>query len=617
MLQKDGHDEAIHATLARRMQALLGKRSIPIWTALLALALTLPALGVGWVLDDYYHRAVLLKVAPFPDLFGPPNEMFRFFRGDPDRTGREMDFGFLPWWTYKGLKAEFLQALTVLTHRLDYWLWPDSAVAMHAHSLLWFAALVFLTACFYRRVISPPWVAGLAAVFFAMDPAHGTPVGWLANRNSLVAGCFGVLTLILHDQFRREHRRASGVLALLAFTAALLAKEEGIATCAYLFAYAMFLDPGGRRRGGLSLVPYVMIVIAWRACRAAAGYGVWDMGLYVDPLDNPLRFMAAVAERLPILLLGQLGLPPSDIAVLLSPAGRSILWGSAVGFLLLFLCAITPLLWQDRVAQFWATGMLLSTIPVCATFPMDRLLTFVGIGAFGLIAQFLQRAFDPSRRGTLPARQRIPILAFALILVVVHAVFASMALPFRAGNPVGPRSLTGRFYVNAPLGPKVREQSVVIVNAPSAPHACYLPIQRALAGLPVPQHTRVLASGIPSVTIRRPQQNVLILRPEKGYLNWIADRLFRGPQHPLSVGDTVKLTGMTVEITALTADGRPAEAAFRFTVPLEDASLRWLCYRGQGFEPFTPPAVGQRMEIRIDGFLSPGPKRAHGPLGAR
>jgi hypothetical protein len=60
---------------------------------------------------------------------------------------------------------------------------------------------------------------------------------------------------------------------------------------------------------------------------------------------------------------------------------------------------------------------------------------------------------------------------------------------------------------------------------------------------------------------------------------------------------------MTVEVTALTDDNRPAEAAFRFSVPLEDASLHWLCYRGKAFEPFTPPAVGETVEIRIGGLL--------------
>jgi hypothetical protein len=605
--KKDLQNDLPRSRLARRAQALLGNRFFPGLAALLAAALALPALRVGWILDDYYHRAVLLETSPFRDLFGPPANMFRFFHGDPERTSRVMDLGFFPWWTYPGIKAEFLQWLTVQTHRLDYWLWPNSAVAMHAQSLLWFAMLVALAAFFYRRIITPGWVAGLAALLFAIDPAHGTPAGWLANRNSLVAGCFGILTLIFHDQFRRDGRRASCILALLALTAALLAKEEGIATCAYLLAYGIFLDSAGRWRGCLALIPYLGIVILWRALRAAGGYGVWDIGLYVDPLNNPVRFGVAVVERLPVLLLAQLGLPPSDIAMLLSPTAKSILWWSAILFLTAFLFVMAPLLRNDKSARFWAAGMLFSAIPVCATFPMDRLLTFVGIGAFGLIAQLFHAVLDPAQRRAMRARYRVPAIVLALFFVAVHAVFAPIALPFRAGNPLGPKALMDRFEVKTPLGPSVQDQSVVIVNAPSAPHACYLPIQRGVSGLPVPRHTRVLASGMPSVTIRRLSKNVLVVRPEKGYLDWVADRLFRGTQHPLALGEKVELTGMTVEITALTEDGRPAEAAFQFSVPLEDPSLLWLCYRGKTFEPFRPPAIGESVEIRIGGLLGGAP----------
>jgi len=66
---------------------------------------------------------------------------------------------------------------------------------------------------------------------------------------------------------------------------------------------------------------------------------------------------------------------------------------------------------------------------------------------------------------------------------------------------------------------------------------------------------------------------------------------------PDAVGERVVLTGMTATVTAITADGRPAEAAFRFDVPLEDASLRWLWWQDGEFRPFTPPAVGQTLEI--------------------
>jgi hypothetical protein len=57
---------------------------------------------------------------------------------------------------------------------------------------------------------------------------------------------------------------------------------------------------------------------------------------------------------------------------------------------------------------------------------------------------------------------------------------------------------------------------------------------------------------------------------------------------------------MTVEIMELTGDGRPAEAAFTFTVPLEDPSLRWLQYKNGSFVPFTPPAIGENMVLQSE-----------------
>ena len=159
-------------TLAAAAKSLLQSRYLPTAAAVLSVLLTLPALGVGWVLDDHYHRTILLKRPRFRDLLGPPSEMFRFFRGDPDRTGRLMDLGLFPWWTDPGLKAEFLQALTVLTHRLDYALWPDTPALMHAHSLFWLGAAVFAVACFYRRMLGSTWVAGIAAMLFAVDDAR-------------------------------------------------------------------------------------------------------------------------------------------------------------------------------------------------------------------------------------------------------------------------------------------------------------------------------------------------------------------------------------------------------------------------------------------------------------
>src|SRR5262249_33613344 len=138
------------------------------------------------------------------------------------------------------------------------------------------------------------------------------------------------------------------------------------------------------RRGCVALVPYAVVLVAWRALRDHWGYGVRDMGLYVDPLTDPGPFAAALVARLPVLLLGQWGLPPSDVAAVLSPRGQTVLWLCALAFAVWLFIVCMPLLSTNRLTRFWATGMLLAMVPVSATFPMDRLLVLPGIGAFGL-----------------------------------------------------------------------------------------------------------------------------------------------------------------------------------------------------------------------------------------
>ena len=183
-------------------------RSLPLLVAALAALLAVSSVGNGLIMDDYYHRAVLLHGSPFRELLGPPADMFCFFRGDPVRMGRIMDLGVFPWWTDPTLKAEMLQALTVLTHQLDYALWPDSPALMHAQNLFWLGTSVAAVAVFYRRMMGPTWVAAVAAFLYAVDDVRGPTVGFIANRNSLVAATFGVSALICHDCWRRGGPRA-------------------------------------------------------------------------------------------------------------------------------------------------------------------------------------------------------------------------------------------------------------------------------------------------------------------------------------------------------------------------------------------------------------------------
>ena len=100
--------------------------------------------------------------------------------------------------------------------------------------------------------------------------------------------------------------------------------------------------------------------------------------------------------------------------------------------------AMAPLLRRDSLARFWAVGMFLAAIPVSATTPGNRLLTFVGVGAAGLLARFFGFVFGGAG-SSMNSRWSIPMKVVAWFLVVVHAVIAPISLPLWSANPVGPR----------------------------------------------------------------------------------------------------------------------------------------------------------------------------------
>ena len=192
-------------------------RRLPLFLSLLAVFLASPALWTGWQLDDLYHRWILLGHPVGEGLLWSGWELFTFLDGEAARTRHLMDLGLLPWWTLEDIRLAFWRPLAVLTHRVDYLLWPMSAAAMHVHSLLWFGAVVAAATVFYRRIFGGYGVAGLAALFFAVDDAHALPASWIANRNALLGTFFGLACLVAHHHWRSkgsacsDRRRHSGL----------------------------------------------------------------------------------------------------------------------------------------------------------------------------------------------------------------------------------------------------------------------------------------------------------------------------------------------------------------------------------------------------------------------
>jgi hypothetical protein len=592
----------------RRAPALIRSLSwpfAPVASVGLALLLASPALLTGFAGDDYFHKLVLTgnrSIAAVPD---NPLQMFVWANGDSARGHAMMEVGMTGWWTNPRLVMAYFRPIAVMTHWLDYRLWPNTPWLMHLHSLLWFGVALLVLARFYRRLFDRPdmvWLPTLALFLYAVDDAHAMTLAWIANRNAILAFALGVPVLLLHDRAAHGERRAR-VAAALVLGLALLAGESALAVAGYLTAYALFLDRARRTRALLGLWPYAAVLGLWAGFYRVAGFGAHGSGLVIDPGADPLRFLlAAVVQRAPVMLAAQVGVPPSDgfegyplLAPWLQPAMIAWAWLIVIGFGL----AIRPRLRADARARFCAVGSTLAALPVCAQFPHDRLLLFIGLGAVPLVAMLIADVLQP---GTAPV-PRITRLA-GRACIGLHLVLAPLLLPLRVLAPLHGEVLVTRADHSIDESASVRDKTIVLMNPPLDAYAGYLPPTRVAQGRNRPRALRWLATAGSAVTVRRVDARTLRVRPALGFLALPSEIMQRDPRDRMPIGYRVRFSDLAIEVTALTADGRPAEILAQFDLPLEDGRYEFYEWRGLRYQPFAPPRIGQaRVLPRVD-FVS-------------
>ncbi|MCX5758588.1 MAG: hypothetical protein NTU83_08800, partial [Candidatus Hydrogenedentes bacterium] len=287
---------------------------LPWCAALIGTAVLLPSVWGGFSMDDHYFHIVMDGVPGEPSLKCSPMDIFAFSDGDPVHNSLRMEHG-IPWLAPARWQVAFFRPFTAFTHWADWKVFGNTAWPMHLHSLLLYTALVFAVTRLYQRIgetrgakcavpVSQPstfslqpWVAGLAGLFFAIDMSHGLTAGWIANRNAVLSALFVVLTVYFHDRWRRDVWRPGMVLACFALALGHLSGEAAVAAGGYLFAYALFLEPGTSSisiRNGFALslrallrrlvplLPYLVVVGLWQIPYKALGYGVVSSRLYTD-----------------------------------------------------------------------------------------------------------------------------------------------------------------------------------------------------------------------------------------------------------------------------------------------------------------------------------------------
>lgn len=144
----------------------------------------------------------------------------------------------------------------------------------HLLSLLAHAAA---TALFFRlaRLLSADlWTAALAALLFAVHPAHVESVAWATGGPDMLAALFYLPALIWYVRFRREGGRRRLVLSAASFALSLLCKETPVVLPLIVASWELIFggknSPGARLRGAAAhAAPFVAVAAAYLAARVA------------------------------------------------------------------------------------------------------------------------------------------------------------------------------------------------------------------------------------------------------------------------------------------------------------------------------------------------------------
>jgi len=578
-----------------------------LWVAaLLAVLLALPSLFADFYCDDQAMVLVIERVAPSP--IPGPFHLYSFMTGAPGERDWLVQHSAAPWWTVDGIRVSFMRPLSSLLLVLDHALAGRHPLPYHLHSIAWYVAAVLAAALLFRRLL-PEREAALAALLFAISPAHWMLAAWPSARHVAISGALAAFALLLHIEAREQGGTGSRKLTLAAFACALLALcggEDALAVFAYVAAYELI----GRREALTlrlrALVPWGALFVAYAALYQGLGFGVRGTGGYIDPIAQTHAYLSLLPRRLAVYLNAALLCVPSELSMIAPQSGR-ILAALGVAATLAFggllRRAARALDSELRRTLAWLlVGALLALLPGAASMPGDRVLFNANLALAPALAVLLLHAGAASKPAIFTWLARAGVALFGLI----HLVLAPLSFAFGGWQLASSShaAMAAAAKAEIPARPGV---AVVGIGLADPLVGMYLPASLYIAPRPEPRPSAVhlLSTSAHDHLVKRiDDRNLEISIVGGALLDGALESLFRPESAPLRVGDRLPLGAWTVQILDETA-GRPTRFSVSFDRSLDDPSLVLLIWKDGGLRALPPPQIGHEVLL----------KRELGPMG--
>ncbi len=435
----------------------LARRPLLAAAAAVALAAVLPyagTLGHGFALDD---AAEVVR-----------NERIRSLASVPALFAEGA-------WAGAGQEAAIYRPLTTASYALNHALGGLSPLGFHLGNVVFHAIASLLVLALARRAGLGTAAAAIGAILFAIHPVHVEVVANVAGRKDALATAFVLAAVLAHAAALEREGRAWLALPPLAFAAALLSKESGVAALAAFVAWDLL--PGraawGRRRGRALLLyaayGAVFALYLWARRSAVGSLGVPLAG--IPFVENPLPHLAAGPRLLTaVAVLGRglalLAFPAAlspdysfdAIPAVASPLDPRFALSAAA------LVALAGAAFAARrrapvvaLAALWYAGAIFPTsnllVPVGTIFG-ERLLYLPSVALALAAAALAGRLLDEPRRGVRRAAAALGLAAAALLAgrtVAYAAAWSDEVSLFREAVRAVPGSAKAHALLGAAL----------------------------------------------------------------------------------------------------------------------------------------------------------------------
>lgn len=611
-----GRVDEIERGMGRYCAAVFSLVAFSVW-------LRWEALETEFFADDFAQVAMLEGRYP---LRRSPLDLFTFSDGSLAEGRALIDAGFYPWFTDPELRLSMLRPLASAMFWLDHAMFGRSPLGYHLHGALWWCVLLAAIAYLYRGALRTG-TALLALALFVVDEAHAVILAWIANRSALVGVCLAVLALARFVAIDRAAapgvQRRSELLVLSLFSLSFGFGEYALCVLGYVVAHAALTGAGPlsarARRTWPAILPAALFVVV----RSALGHTPRRSGMYVDPFADPLEFVHAFITRAPVLVSDMLlalrsehwtfGGEPWLGALFRSwlpqdTFERAEAWRAVHLGLGLVACGLFALLGQwvwtrtlKPPLRWLAVGSALSLVPVVGSFPSSRLLLVPLIGFCPLLAALfvdgLARARSLFRAGSRARSLGLAGIAsvacafhLALPTLLTHAAMLGL-------EHASDRALRAVLNLDADEA-RLPEQNIILLAAVDGDSSMYLPLARWLYGKTQPAACYTLSMTPAPYALMRVAVDAFSMdfRTPAAMLRTAAEQLLRSLEHPLALRQVVETPLFRATVLGL-ENGQPRRFLFRFRVPLEHESLRFMISTRAGIRTFRMPPVGRATQV--------------------